>query len=271
MNDNHTVERIDQATNILLVAIIVIPFLLSFGALKDLAAKQHIAYAWLYPLMVDGSLLVFKFLVLRGSLHGQTDRYAWSMAIVATVISVALNVIHIPLDAPNLALARFMAGLPPLFILAAFAAVARRIEGNAQIVNWQALIKKAEAAARQWQSDAERVGEQAKQLKKSQEALQTENNRLQESNGELQTQNESLQGENGRLQKRLARLQAQLDEAQTPLKAWAKLNKEVQTLALVLAKEISPQQATDIIGVKDVRTVQNRANKLNGAGKGVAP
>jgi predicted transcriptional regulator len=48
------------------------------------------------------------------------------------VISVYLNIVHVPPTLPSLGLARFMAALPPLVILVSFIAVSRRIEESAR-------------------------------------------------------------------------------------------------------------------------------------------
>jgi DNA-binding NarL/FixJ family response regulator len=122
-----TIKKIDRLTNWLLVAIVAIPFVLSASALNDLAAQHGQRPSWLYPVMVDGGLIIFKLLVLRAALRGQRDGYAWTMAVTATVISVGLNVHH---AAPDWT-ARLMSALPPLAILAAFVAVTRRIEETA--------------------------------------------------------------------------------------------------------------------------------------------
>jgi DNA-binding CsgD family transcriptional regulator len=136
---NQNVQRLDRLTNWLLGLILVIPFLISFGALRDLAAHNAISYPWLYPnhgLSLrerdDGGLIIFKAIVLRASLRGKRDNYAWAMAVLATVISVYLNIVHVPPTLPTLGLARFMAALPPLVILVAFIAVSRRIEESAR-------------------------------------------------------------------------------------------------------------------------------------------
>jgi len=121
------IRRIDSITNWLLAAIVVIPFVLSATALNDLAAQNGQRPSWLYPIMVDGGLIIFKLLVLRAALRGHRDRYAWTMAITATVISIVLNVHH----AEATVTARFMSALPPLSILAAFIAVTRRVEDTA--------------------------------------------------------------------------------------------------------------------------------------------
>jgi TRAP-type C4-dicarboxylate transport system permease large subunit len=52
---NQNVQRLDQLTNWLLGLILIIPFLISFGALRDLAAHNTISYPWLYPIMVSRS------------------------------------------------------------------------------------------------------------------------------------------------------------------------------------------------------------------------
>jgi DNA-binding CsgD family transcriptional regulator len=124
---SQTIHRIDRLTNWLLAAIVIIPFVLSATALNDLAYQHGQRPSWLYPIMVDGGLIIFKLLVLRAALRGQRDRYAWTMAVTATAISVGLNVHHAE---ANLT-ARLMAALPPLAILAAFVAVTRRVEETA--------------------------------------------------------------------------------------------------------------------------------------------
>lgn len=126
------VKNLDTITKWMMAVLILIPFLISFGSLWGLADEQGVGWSWLYPLMVDGGLLIFKLLVLSASLRGETDRYSWAMAGLLTFISVALNVAHVPVDAGNWALAAFMFGLPPALILAAFVAVTRRVESQAK-------------------------------------------------------------------------------------------------------------------------------------------
>lgn len=130
--NSDTVKNLDTITKVMMAVLIIIPFLISFGSLWGLADEQGVAWAWLYPLMVDGGLLIFKLLVLSASLRGETDRYSWFMAGLLTVISVALNVAHVPADSANWFLAAFMFGLPPALILAAFVAVTRRVESQAK-------------------------------------------------------------------------------------------------------------------------------------------
>lgn len=124
------VQRLDRITNWLMMGIVIIPFIISAGALTGLARDNGISYPLLYPFMVDGGLVIFKALALQESLQGRRDWYTWAMAIVLTVTSVILNVLHVPATIETLFLARFMAGMPPVVILLAFIAVSRRIEAK---------------------------------------------------------------------------------------------------------------------------------------------
>lgn len=143
---NKNIIRLDRLTNWLLAFIVAIPFFISFGALQALAAENGISYPILYPLMIDGGLIIFKLLALRESLRGKWDVYTWGMAISLTTVSVFLNVLHVPHEIETIWLARFMAALPPLVILAAFVAVSRRIEESARletaVMNYQKIVQK---------------------------------------------------------------------------------------------------------------------------------
>ncbi len=75
---NQNITCLDKLTNWLLALILVIPFLISFGALADLAAKNDVSCPWLYPIMIDGGLIIFKAIALRASLRGKRDNYAWA-------------------------------------------------------------------------------------------------------------------------------------------------------------------------------------------------
>lgn len=128
MKQNEVMQRLDNATYALLAVVVVVPFLLSFGALRDLAAKNGVIMPWLYPVLIDGSLLIFKILAVRSSLRGKRNWYAWLMAFVFTAVSVVLNYAHVPVDVANPYLARGMAVLLPICMFTAVVAVANRIE-----------------------------------------------------------------------------------------------------------------------------------------------
>ena len=127
-SDDGLIKMVDKWSNRLMIVVVLIPFIVSFGALQDLASANGVNYPFMYPLMIDLSLIIFNLVALRSSLHGERNLYAWALVLMATIISVALNVVH----APRTVLAMFMAALPPLFILAAFHLVVTRIEHSAR-------------------------------------------------------------------------------------------------------------------------------------------
>lgn len=126
---------LDRLANWLTFGVVVIAFALSFGALKDLAADVGIIYPALYPVMIDAGLVIYNIMALQSSLKGERNRYAWILIILATTVSVFLNVVH-SLDEPppwlTAMLGSAMAAIPPLVIFGAFHLVVLRIEQQAR-------------------------------------------------------------------------------------------------------------------------------------------
>jgi chorismate mutase len=102
---------------------------LSFTALLDLArAAGSIspALTWLWPLTLDALAVVASLNVLWAEIRKERDRYAWSLVIAFTLLSVVFNAVHASLTnllalhplAPA-AVSGFVGILPP--IAAAFA------------------------------------------------------------------------------------------------------------------------------------------------------
>lgn len=75
---------------------------------------------------------------------------------------------------------------------------------------------------------------------------------------------QALADDHKRLQEDNKRLQAANKELQAVSKAWQTLNDEAQALARFNARQLKAEETANIIGVKDVRTVQARAARLNG-------
>ena len=93
-------------------------FWLSYTALADLAQRSGIAagQAWLWPMLVDGLIVVATVAVV--ALDGHTTAwYAWALLIAGALVSVAANATHAILAAdtsvPGL-LAALVSAVPPL-------------------------------------------------------------------------------------------------------------------------------------------------------------
>jgi hypothetical protein len=116
-------------TALLVAAIALIAFSVSFEAISAYAvavgAFPH-PLRWCAPLLVDTFTLAACLVILARSRDGVRAVYAWSLVVVASTVSVALNVAHAP---PHTA-ARLVAALPPVALLAALELVmseARRL------------------------------------------------------------------------------------------------------------------------------------------------
>ncbi|MEV8265821.1 DUF2637 domain-containing protein [Microbacterium sp. NPDC077057] len=97
-------------------------FWLSFTALADLASRSGIddAQAWVWPLIVDGIIVVATVAVV--ALAGQrAARYPWLLLMAGALVSVTANAIHAIVgadaDVPAV-LAASVAAVPPLVLLA---------------------------------------------------------------------------------------------------------------------------------------------------------
>jgi len=99
-------------------------FWLSFTALADLARRSGTAAQlnWVWPLIVDGVIVVATISVVALSAHGaQATRYPWLLLAGGAAVSVSANVTHalVVADAavPPL-LAALVASVPPVVLLA---------------------------------------------------------------------------------------------------------------------------------------------------------
>jgi len=100
-------------------------FAMSYGALHALAGDSGVPpmLAWLWPLVVDGFIVVASLSVLHGVLESRTVRYPWSLLLLFSAVSVAGNVAH---GAPT-PVGRLVAAVPPVALVLAFDLLMRQI------------------------------------------------------------------------------------------------------------------------------------------------
>lgn len=100
-------------------------FTLSFTSLRDLATRGHVpaGEAWLWPVMVDGAILLATLgvVVMAGDPQCRKDRrFFWAVLGGGAVVSIACNAMHavLPVDQPlNEWLRGFLAGVAPVALL----------------------------------------------------------------------------------------------------------------------------------------------------------
>jgi hypothetical protein len=119
---------ISPLSSLLVVALAIGAFALSFEALRDLAAKHGVApeKAWLWPSILDGSIIVFSLAALRSQIFGRRANYEMALVFGATAASCAFNIIHAPEDMVS----RFMAVVPPFCLFLAFEVLIRQLRSD---------------------------------------------------------------------------------------------------------------------------------------------
>lgn len=98
-------------------------FWLSFTALADLARRAGTPpqLAWVWPLIVDGVIVIATISVVALSHHGHgAARYPWVLLTGAALVSVSANIAHAVVAADDVAplMAGLIASVPPIVLLA---------------------------------------------------------------------------------------------------------------------------------------------------------
>jgi len=125
-SSQHLINNIGRLTALLVALLALAAFGLSFEALRDLAivaGGMNRGVAWLFPLLVDGGIVVFSLAALRASLTGSNQGWHLSLVVIVTVFSIALNIAH----ARAGWLASLMAAVPPLLLFFAFECLMRQL------------------------------------------------------------------------------------------------------------------------------------------------
>lgn len=94
--ENRSTHIIRYLSLALVFLLAVGAFVLSYAALWDTALSYGVpsALAWLWPLLVDGAIVVFSLAVVRNGLLGEKTVWPWALVILFTVGTIVLNGIH---------------------------------------------------------------------------------------------------------------------------------------------------------------------------------
>ncbi|MCP4544231.1 MAG: DUF2637 domain-containing protein [Chloroflexi bacterium] len=112
----------------LVLVLAVGAFVLSYDALRDLAIDNGVnpRLAWMWPLTIDGFLLVASLAVVCNNLLGERARYQWTLVILFTGASVIFNVLH----SPDNLLAQIIGAVPPVAMALAFELAMSQLKGG---------------------------------------------------------------------------------------------------------------------------------------------
>jgi hypothetical protein len=118
-------RALNRGTTCGVIALAVAGFAMSYQALHSLAVVQGVpaTLAWMWPLVVDGFIVVASLSVVRAVADNRHSRYPWSLVLGFSTISVAFNVVH---AAPTV-VARFVAAIPPTALVLSFELLMRQL------------------------------------------------------------------------------------------------------------------------------------------------
>jgi hypothetical protein len=131
-------------------------FWLSYEHLHDIAGGNGLngARAWAWPATVDLFIVAGELLVLRASLRGAVDGWAYALAAVGSLGSIALNVAGVGAHAQPMKY--IVAAVPPSAALVAFGALMRQVHDALRRIQTAAAPAQPDTSA-----DFERAAEQA--------------------------------------------------------------------------------------------------------------
>jgi hypothetical protein len=121
------VQAVAVAAGLVTVILTGIAFWLSYEHLAEVAAGHGLpgVRGWAWPSTVDLFIVLGELLVLRASLQGERDWFAFSITAGGSLASIALNVAGVGEDASKLEY--IVAGVPPVAALLAFGALMRQV------------------------------------------------------------------------------------------------------------------------------------------------
>jgi hypothetical protein len=118
-------RALNRGTTSGVVGLGVAGFTMSYDAQHSLALTQGVppALAWMWPLVVDGFIVVASLSVVRAVADGRRAYYPWLLVLTFSTISVTFNVVH---AAPTV-VARFVAAIPPAALVLSFELLMRQL------------------------------------------------------------------------------------------------------------------------------------------------
>jgi hypothetical protein len=165
--------KISKLTSWLVGILAGIAFLLSYNALQAVAGTNGIegwrSYVW--PLLIDASLVVFSLAVVRNSLRGERTAWPWVLVGLYTMATLVFNLVH----APGHLTAWAVAIVAPVSLFLSFETLMSQLTAEVKrsavvrsLANLSAEVSKAEAKR-------DKLGGQVDRLIAKRDALKADN------------------------------------------------------------------------------------------------
>jgi DNA-binding CsgD family transcriptional regulator len=231
-----TTSKLFWAVTAAVVAIALGSFTLSYSALVGLAASNGVPgnLAYLWPLIVDISVVVFSGAILVAQLQNRGARLPIGLTMFYGVVTIAGNLLH----APATALGWLVGALPPLSLIFATemlrAMAHHAIKQNNTVIGLQELTQQVDAKGKELAAISAQVDAKQKQL--------------------AHIQAEVLQAKSSKID----------DFAESMLQGRQKAIAERRQQVLQLAREGLPEREIAAQLQKDPRTIRADMQALNG-------
>lgn len=111
-------KYLSRITASLVSIVAIMSFILSYHALQGIAVAHGIPLylSYLWPLLIDFSLIVFSLCVVSAHVHGESTWRQWSLVGVSSIATCIYNYLH----APDTLIAQSVAVIPPVMLFFSF-------------------------------------------------------------------------------------------------------------------------------------------------------
>lgn len=252
-------------TAVLVLAIALGAFVLSYDALRDLAQTNGIrdGLAWIFPLIVDGFIVVASLAVLRNGLMAEPTLLAWVLVVLFVALSVAFNVIHAS-DTADL-IGKVIAAVPPLALVLAFELLMAQV--RSAVTRYQVTVSLHDLA-QQVRVAGQKLEQRTRKVEERQAVLDDVNGKIKAVRAELRQLKRSVAssgapvaGDPAMLELANATRQGQIQQRRT-------------RVAQLLGQDMTRVQIADELGVsestvkRDIRALNGQDNLTTGGSNG---
>lgn len=144
-------------------------FALSYAGLKDLASTNGVnpSLVWIWPLVLDGAIIVFSVCAFRAGLCGESIAYPMFLVVLSTIASIGFNVLHAPVPegayiwSEAALVPRIMASIPPLALFLSFEVMIRQLKSQVRQTQERSIMEnglEVPTTAIDYSDDSEPVG-----------------------------------------------------------------------------------------------------------------
>lgn len=160
-------------TSALVLLITLISFVISYNALRDLNQQYGISgqlagfdLSYLWPLLIDFSLLVFSLCVVTAHLYSESTWRQWSLVAGYTIATIAVNTVHVwPELLPVTAIKVAIAVIPPVSLFFSFETLMGQLKASIKRQNQQQVATGYTAALQQAQAGFVELMQQVEDIK----------------------------------------------------------------------------------------------------------